>query len=280
MLKIICHYFAAIIIIFFSDHCWSDSENNLEKNTGSINNIFEDYEIPAGLKQLLKSYPQHLKSVAGNTLIWRDDTVMIYDDGIKNKTYEMLLNSPDLEDQMSMPYPENQYPEIYRENFDPGRIRFEPFFLKMYGNSEAEVRKNLVSIRWLPKTVNKPLMITSVNGVDKKLQAISDELDMLPKHLKKYVIKTAGTFNWRMVAGTKRLSPHSFGIAVDIDVKYGNYWRWDISESDQKLNYKNKIPSEIIEIFEKHGFIWGGKWYHYDTIHFEYRPELLINFKP
>ncbi|MEJ2663631.1 MAG: M15 family metallopeptidase, partial [Spirochaetia bacterium] len=28
--------------------------------------------------------------------------------------------------------------------------------------------------------------------------------------------------------------------------------------------------------FEKYGFIWGGKWYHYDTMHFEYRPELLV----
>jgi peptidoglycan LD-endopeptidase CwlK len=32
---------------------------------------------------------------------------------------------------------------------------------------------------------------------------------------------------------------------------------------------------EIVAIFEKHGFIWGGKWYHYDTMHFEYRPELM-----
>mgnify|MGYP002637708491 CR=1 FL=1 len=23
------------------------------------------------------------------------------------------------------------------------------------------------------------------------------------------------------------------------------------------------------------GFIWGGRWFHYDTMHFEYRPELL-----
>ena len=34
---------------------------------------------------------------------------------------------------------------------------------------------------------------------------------------------------------------------------------------------------EVVEIFEKYGFIWGGKWYHYDTMHFEYRPELLVN---
>jgi len=37
------------------------------------------------------------------------------------------------------------------------------------------------------------------------------------------------------------------------------------------------MPWEIIRIFEKHGFIWGGKWYHYDTMHFEYMPEILLN---
>ncbi len=39
--------------------------------------------------------------------------------------------------------------------------------------------------------------------------------------------------------------------------------------------FKNRIPAEIVAIFEKHGFIWGGRWYHYDTMHFEYRPELI-----
>jgi peptidoglycan LD-endopeptidase CwlK len=34
---------------------------------------------------------------------------------------------------------------------------------------------------------------------------------------------------------------------------------------------------EIVKIFEKYGFIWGGKWYHYDTMHFEYRPELIVS---
>jgi len=41
------------------------------------------------------------------------------------------------------------------------------------------------------------------------------------------------------------------------------------------LCHINEIPWEIVHIFEKHGFIWGGKWYHYDTMHFEYRPEMI-----
>jgi len=40
-------------------------------------------------------------------------------------------------------------------------------------------------------------------------------------------------------------------------------------------NLDQKTGSEIIDIFERRGFIWGGKWSHYDTMHFEYRPELL-----
>jgi hypothetical protein len=33
------------------------------------------------------------------------------------------------------------------------------------------------------------------------------------------------------------------------------------------------MTHEIVDIFERRGFVWGGKWYRYDTMHFEYRPE-------
>ena len=107
------------------------------------------------------------------------------------------------------------------------------------------------------------------------LKAVVREINALPTRIKKRVKQTAGAFNWRKIAGTKRLSAHSFGIAVDIGGKNGNYWRWDIKTPSEKIKYKNRIPLEVVEIFERHGFIWGGKWYHYDTMHFEYRPELL-----
>ena len=63
---------------------------------------------------------------------------------------------------------------------------------------------------------------------------------------------------------------HAYGVAIDLNTAFGDYWRW--SESG---TYQNQVPWEIVEVFERHGFIWGGKWKHFDTMHFEYRPELL-----
>ena len=85
-----------------------------------------------------------------------------------------------------------------------------------------------------------------------------------------------GSFNWRNIGGTKRLSAHSFGIAIDINSTLGGYWRWAGAKSGAVGEYRNKVPPEMVEIFERRGFIWGGKWHHYDGMHFEYRPELIL----
>jgi peptidoglycan LD-endopeptidase CwlK len=67
---------------------------------------------------------------------------------------------------------------------------------------------------------------------------------------------------------------HGYGAALDLNVKQSNYWRWSKDPSNQV--WKNGIPIEIVRAFKKHGFIWGGYWYHFDTMRFEYRPELFL----
>ena len=52
---------------------------------------------------------------------------------------------------------------------------------------------------------------------------------------------------------------------------FADYWLWKPKDAP----YRNRVPFEIVQIFERHGLIWGGKWAHFDTMHFEYRPELL-----
>ena len=113
-----------------------------------------------------------------------------------------------------------------------------------------------------------------MNGVDEHLRAVSAEIDALPEKIKRAAYPIAGTYNCRAVADTGQPSPHSYGIAIDLNTAFSDYWYW--RPHDGHIVYRNRMPEEIVAIFEKHGFIWGGKWYHFDTMHFEFRPELLV----
>jgi hypothetical protein len=227
-------------------------------------------KTPKEVEMLMKYYPQIVK-YENNILYFKDGTALIYDDG-KQKNTQQLLENPDIEDQFFYEY------QCFSSKLksDAGRIRNEAFFKKIYGNTKKEVEKNLTEIIWCPKLVNQKIKITTINNLHKKVMALSIELDKMA-NLKKYLTNIAGTFNWRLIAGTNRLSMHSFGMTIDINTKYSNYWQWDCKCKNEsaKLIYKNQIPEEIVAVFEKHGFIWGGNWQHYDTMHFEYRPELL-----
>lgn len=228
-------------------------------------------------QRLIKAYPDQITGIKDNYVIFKNGTRLLFDDG-KSKTLTELYAHPDIEDQLRAVYVKGKTPRPAALD-DPGRIRNDSFFKTMYGATPAAVQQNLVTITWLPKTANQQLKVTRINGVDKKLQAISDELEKLPAHLLPYVQQVAGTFTWRVIKGTSRLSTHSFGITMDINTRYSNYWQWDNKTTDENRKiptYINRVPFEIVAIFEKHGFIWGGKWYHYDTMHFEYRPELLV----
>lgn len=225
---------------------------------------------------LVASYPSFLERADGNELVWKDGTRMPIDDGLPAKGFETLLNNPDIEDQFRIPYPLGRLDAPPPVNSDPGRIRYAPLWEKMYGKcADGEVEERLVEIDWLPHHARQKLKVTSVNGVAEKLKAVSQELERLPSRFLKFLQPSAGTYNCRRIAGTQRASPHGYGIAIDINTHFADYWRWHRKGAKGTYSYKNRIPHQIIEIFEKHGFIWGGKWYHYDTMHFEYRPELI-----
>ena len=145
----------------------------------------------------------------------------------------------------------------------------------MYGACGAgEVAPKLVRVVWLPKTWGHSVSITSVNGVDRRLAAVSRELDELPAEFTKFLYPLGGTYTCRAVADTGQTSMHGWGAAIDINTKFSDYWMWRRGK-DGLPDYRNRIPAEVVAIFERHGFIWGGNWAHFDTMHFEYRPELL-----
>lgn len=225
-------------------------------------------DMKAASKALVEAYPDFIERIADNRVIFNDGTSLTYDDG-RVKDFGTLLDDGDIEDMFFVPYdPSGNQPEYLH---DAGRSRNEALFKKMYGNSAAAVRRNLVKVAWFGKTVD----FTAINGAADSLRKVAAELEHYPQ-LKKY-LASSGTFYWRPVRGAKRLSAHSYGIAFDIAVPYSDYWLWknkNAGETD-RIEYANRFPREIVEIFRRHGFIWGGAWYHFDTMHFEFRPEIL-----
>lgn len=225
-------------------------------------------DMKATSKALVEAYPDFIERIADNRVIFNDGTSLTYDDG-RVKDFGTLLDDGDIEDMFFVPYdPSGNQPEYLH---DAGRSRNEALFKKMYGNSAAAVRRNLVKVAWFGKTVD----FTAINGAADSLRKVAAELEHYPQ-LKKY-LASSGTFYWRPVRGAKRLSAHSYGIAFDIAVPYSDYWLWknkNAGETD-RIEYANRFPRQIVEIFRRHGFIWGGAWYHFDTMHFEFRPEIL-----
>jgi hypothetical protein len=211
------------------------------------------------LDALVRAYPEQLAGYDATDLIWRDGTRM-----------PLAAGPPSILDQIRLPYPAGaSAAALYRQN-DAGRDRNRAFFDKMYGDCwRGEVATRLVPVVWLPQSWGHTIRITAVNGVAARLAEISSELDALPAAVKRYAYPSAGTYNCRTVADTGAPSMHAWGAAIDINAGHAEYWLWP------RHTPADRIPAEIIDIFERHGFIWGGKWSHYDTMHFEYRPELV-----
>ena len=242
----------------------TDPQSVMEETVETV----REEPMPAQFQALLQSYPDNIKEIKDNYVVLASGEKIIYDDG-KTKDFKGRLDDSDIEDMFyeayALPDPEPAY------QFDPGRSRSEALYKAMYGKSAAEVQKKLVGVDWFGQKVQ----FTSVNGAADSLRAVAKEIANYPE-LKPY-LKSSGTFYWRPVRGAKRMSAHSYGIAFDIGVDKSDYWQWKSGSNNEdiKVKYSNRIPRQIVDIFQKHGFIWGGAWYHFDTMHFEFRPELL-----
>lgn len=117
-----------------------------------------------------------------------------------------------------------------------------------------EVFQELYEIEY---PIEKMVLIDDYNG--------SDEESMIDNN--------SSSFNYRVIAGTTTLSNHSIGCAIDINPLYNPY----VKEKDGTLivspvqgmpyvdrsaknPYAIQKGDKCCEIFEKHGFTWGGDW--------------------
>ena len=150
-------------------------------------------------------------------------------------------------------------------------------------NDRIVTERNIRSMLFLGHRLNvHKMVIPFFEKIDREIKATAKT----DKETAKFVadISEIGGYNWRTIDGTAgRRSYHSYGLAIDIAVK-GNkkptYWEWVRTwNSKWMLVPQSSLwlpPETVIKIFEKYGFVWGGTWDEYDTMHFEYRPELAV----
>lgn len=230
--------------------------------------------VPAGLACLAKYFVgTPVAQGSGWALSLPDGTTLPWEDG-KTKTFDVAMESPDLEDTLSLPYAKGAIVPVNTVNQDPGRIRNDVLFKAAYGASAAAVQAKLVTVSFVGQDVKfHTRAATALANVSTRLQALIATTPSLSAYV---TGPLGGTFEWRPIANTTRMSVHSYGAAIDIVVAKSAYWEWDKAASPTgTFTWKNQIPQAIVDAFEAEGFAWGGRWYHYDTMHFEYRPELF-----
>ena len=95
----------------------------------------------------------------------------------------------------------------------------------------------------------------------------------------------SSAFNFRYVSGTKSLSRHSRGMAIDINPLYNPYVRQrngrtvvEPTNAEAYVDRTKDFPYKIVKgdlcyrLFKKYGFTWGGEWKNSkDYQHFEKR---------
>lgn len=68
-----------------------------------------------------------------------------------------------------------------------------------------------------------------------------------------------GTFNFRPIRGRSSLSTHAYGIAIDIN-----------PSENQLGDTTPQMPMWVVQIFKKHGWVWGGDFKSRpDPMHFQ-----------
>lgn len=267
-------YILSLLIIFITGCQSHEGLENIitDKDTASSYDIIMKQDILS----IMMAYPNNItgleKDINGNVyILFKSGKKILYDDKRK-KSFTQKLENADIQDMMELVYPLESINNLMRENFDPGRMRVYSLLKEVYGGYKQEIEKNLTIV----KIGNKNLLFNEQNNASKQLKLVMNELLSLAKNnwrIYANSFPSSGTYNYRYIAGTGRLSPHAFGIAIDLKRDSRDYWKWASKEQGEKR--LKEYPKELVKIFEKHGFIWGGKWSHFDILHFEYRPEVI-----
>lgn len=221
---------------------------------------------------LQRAYPDLIYSVSRNTMRLMSNRTIVIDDR-RRKDFGERLHDADIEDQLWQVYPLGKCHTGRRANFDPGLIRSQEFLRLAYGINEHQVKRYTTMVDWFGTQVR----FSTRNGAADALRRVRDQLMQLPENYRGTLKSPERTMEWKTLPDSEQLDVHSFAIAIDLKTEPGDSWRRLHDGMNRPVygRFNNRIPPAVVAIFENNGFIWGGKWNHFETTHFEYRPELI-----
>lgn len=163
-------------------------------------------------------------------------------------------------------------------------------YLKKYKLFESitkeEIEKEIVSllIEYIDYNEEKQTGTIEVNkniaenvvGVFKDLYEIKFPINKIDKSYQRpdedIIMDNITTgYNFRFVMGTDKLSKHAKGYAIDLNPKVNPAKPSKISHVYDETIERGKITPDIINLFKKWGFKWGGEIFgdFWDSHHFK-----------
>lgn len=235
------------------------------------------------VRAFLHAYDDQVDSVT-----FRDDDLVfsLGDREIYFQDGRMLAESrrgqPDRCDPIFYRYPLEILEEPLPVSDDP--VRFcSDLQEALWGRTEAQIRRSARSTTFIGRRmfVNE-VAAEALAEAEQDLRALAETDPGVAAWIEE--IDITYSFIDRGIAGTRTRSQHSWGLAVDfVPASYEGlqvYWRWTRAWNRNgwhrtPLEDRWSPPAVVVQTFERHGFLWGGKWAHFDNLHFEYRPEIL-----
>lgn len=261
--------FMTFLLVFSSFNIFAKANEDKNYNTTMKQDILT----------IMLAYPDTVQNIVVENnkvyCVMNSGNKILYDDK-KEKSHDEKLSNADLQDTLSQLYPLDMINDVTEKNFEPGRIRNYALLNEVYGSSRQSIEKNLTSLKYgYPN-----YQFNSKNNANLALENALKEIMPLAQSrgdISSILYPASGTYNYRIISGTGRLSAHSYGIAIDLKSDPRDYWKWSTPEKGKSriLEY----PKELIQAFENNNFVWGGKWNHFDILHFEYRPEIILKAK-
>jgi hypothetical protein len=206
------------------------------------------------------------------------------EDEAKYRAYQFYRYSEELPAWVERSPQEAERFRNYSNRSQPSLMRSNFFLDELWqASTRAETERRIVNITFLGKAtkVHKEIqqklaviegLILAAAKTDSSIQAWINSLGPVEG------------YGWRNIAISQTRSYHAYGLAVDLLPKAlggkQTYWLWTSQFRDDWYNvpYTERYhpPEMVIKTFEANGFVWGGKWMMFDTMHFEYRPEVLF----